>query len=215
MSKTNPASAPATGRAARRRERTRAKLLVAAHAVIARKGTDATTIQQITEEADVGFGPFYNYFASKEAIIEAMISEAEETFANTLDQISDAVEDSAEVVAASVRFLMERVIDEPDWGHFLLHTRLSVAHLETGFGARLVRDVRVGMEAGRFHIEDPEATLFAVGGTVFALIAACLDGVIEVEAPERTATLALNLLGIPNPEASEVAHRPLPPLEFS
>ena len=140
-----------------------------------------------------------------------MIAEAEETFANTLDRISNAVEDSAEVVAASIRFLMERIIDEPDWGRFLLHTRLSVAHLEMGFGVRLVRDVRVGMEAGRFQIEDLEATLFAGGGD-----GVCPDGRMpgrrdRRRSSERTATLALNLLGIPNPEASEIAHRPLPP----
>ncbi len=215
MPEGTPRSAPPAGRATRRRERTRAKLLAAAHTVMARKGTDATTIQEITEEADVGFGSFYNHFESKDAIIETMLAEAEETFASALDQISEVVDDPAEVVAASIRFLMERVIDEPDWGWFLIHTRVSTSALRTGFGARLVRDVDVGIEAQRLHAEDLEATLLAVAGTVFALMAARLDGVIDFEAPERTAMLALNLLGIPNPEATEIAHRPLPQLEFS
>ncbi len=215
MPKENPAAAPAGGRASRRRERTRAKLLAAARAVMARKGTGATTIQEITEQADVGFGSFYNHFESKEAIVEAMIGEVEETFARALDQIADVVDDPAEVVAASVRNMMERVIAEPDWGRFMANSRLSAPHLQTGFGARFARDVRLGIEAGRFSVEDLEATLVAVGGAVFALAAACLDDVIDFEAPERTAILVLNLLGIPSPEAVEVAHRPLPELESS
>ena len=68
------------GRGARRRQRTRAKLLSAAQAAMARKGTDATTIQEITEEADVCFVSFYTHFESKDAIVEAMMAETLETF---------------------------------------------------------------------------------------------------------------------------------------
>lgn len=34
--------------------------------VMAAEGADAATINDITEAADVGFGSFYNHFASKE-----------------------------------------------------------------------------------------------------------------------------------------------------
>ncbi len=54
-----------------------------------------------------------------------------------------------------------------------------------------------------------------MGGLVLSIMAARLDGELESEAPERAAILALNLLGIPHPEAREIAHRPLPPLGSS
>src|SRR5687767_407239 len=62
-------------RHARRREATRTKLIEAAKALIARQGVDNTRIQEITDEADVGFGSFYNHFESKEAIIEAVLAD--------------------------------------------------------------------------------------------------------------------------------------------
>jgi hypothetical protein len=144
-----------------------------------------------------------------------MMAEAEETFASTLDHIADVVDDPAEVLAASIRHLVERVVSEPDWGWFLVHTGLSAYHLRTGFGARLARDIRIGIEAGRLRAEDPEATHFAVAGMVLALMAARLEGAVESEAPERTAILALSLLGISSAEATRIAHRPLPPLDLS
>jgi AcrR family transcriptional regulator len=45
----------------RRREQTRAKLVEAARTLFARHGVDNTRINQITDEADVGFGSFYNH----------------------------------------------------------------------------------------------------------------------------------------------------------
>ena len=54
----------APDRHARRREATRSKLIEAAESLFARQGVDNTRIQEITEEADVGFGSFYNHFES-------------------------------------------------------------------------------------------------------------------------------------------------------
>ena len=203
------------GRGARRRQRTRAKLLSAAQAAMARKGTDATTIQEITEEADVGFGSFYTHFESKDAIVEAMMAETLETFGNALDRISEAVTDPAEVLAASLRYGVERSINEPDLGWFLVHSGLSAHRMRLGLGVRMARDIRLGIESGRLQADDLEATLFAVGGIVLSIMAARLNGELESEAPERAAILALKLLGISNREAREIAHRPLPPLDFS
>lgn len=61
----NPAPAR-PGRRARRQAETRARILRAALDLFARQGFFATTIEQITEAADVGKGTFFNYFPSKE-----------------------------------------------------------------------------------------------------------------------------------------------------
>jgi AcrR family transcriptional regulator len=64
-----PSSSPTParpGRRARRQAETRARILRAALDLFARQGFFATTIEQITEAADVGKGTFFNYFPSKE-----------------------------------------------------------------------------------------------------------------------------------------------------
>jgi AcrR family transcriptional regulator len=53
-------------RRARRQAETRARILRAALDLFARQGFFATTVEQITEAADVGKGTFFNYFPSKE-----------------------------------------------------------------------------------------------------------------------------------------------------
>ncbi len=50
----------------RRKARTRQALIDAAVQLIAEGRGERASIQEITEAADIGFGSFYNHFASKE-----------------------------------------------------------------------------------------------------------------------------------------------------
>lgn len=62
---------PATARG----NRTKAKLLEAAEIVFARYGYTEASVVRITEEAGVGQGTFYLYFASKLAIFEELVED--------------------------------------------------------------------------------------------------------------------------------------------
>lgn len=53
----------------RKKEETRRRILEASFNLFVSQGFDNTTIDQITEEADVGKGTFYNYFPTKEAAL--------------------------------------------------------------------------------------------------------------------------------------------------
>jgi len=59
------------GRRARRSVETRERLFRAALDLFARKGFTETTVEDITEAADVGKGTFFNYFPSKDHILLA------------------------------------------------------------------------------------------------------------------------------------------------
>jgi AcrR family transcriptional regulator len=73
-----------TDRRTRRRNRTRISLLDAARAVLARLGYQATTVADITHEADVGVGTFYLHFHDKDALLHTLLEEG-------LDQLHDEI----------------------------------------------------------------------------------------------------------------------------
>ena len=60
------------GRRERRKEETRRQIFQAAMKLFEKKGIIATTVEEITQAADVGKGTFFNYFPSKEAIFSAL-----------------------------------------------------------------------------------------------------------------------------------------------
>ena len=65
----HPAAKRALGRRARRHAETREGIVRAALMLFARQGFFATTVEQITQAADVGKGTFFNYFPSKEHVL--------------------------------------------------------------------------------------------------------------------------------------------------
>ena len=178
------------------------------------KGIGATTIQEITDTADVGFGSFYNHFESKQAIVQAIIDETIESYGDALDHIADAVEDPAEIVAASVRYVVMRGCEDPTWGWFLIRAALLAHALRTGLGRRLMRDIRLGIQAGRFRVLDVTYATVAISGVTLSVLAGRLHGELGEDAPKAAAAIALKLVGVSARQAEAIAGRRLPEIPF-
>jgi AcrR family transcriptional regulator len=225
MNDTGNTTAATPSRGQRRKLRTRSRLLRAAYALMAERGVAGVSIQEITEAADVGFGSFYNHFPSKEAIHEAVVQEVLVRFSEALQQISETIEDPAEVVAASTRYVALRAREEPTWGRFLVRSAFSAHNVAEGMGRFLLEDLRRGLDSGRFRSDDPFLSLVMIAGTVAASIhlelersaapemaasmARALGGSVDGLA-ERAASAVLRQLGVPRDEAEAIANRPLP-----
>jgi AcrR family transcriptional regulator len=229
----SPAAAESPAREARgsrRRRETRARLLDAALKLMADRGVDGVAVNEITEAADVGFGSFYNHFPSKEAIHAELIDLVFVEFADALDRSLRGVDDPAEIIAASVRHTLHKSRSDRTWARFLLREGLSAGMLTRGLGVRLLRDIRAGIDAGRFAGDDELVALLTIAGTTLAAIATEVqyDGGAALEPemrrrvglpspglPERVAAAVLRFLGVPAAEARRIARRPLARLDFT
>src|SRR5215471_15480702 len=78
--------APRASRLDRRKARTRQALIDAAVRLIAEGRGDRASIQEITEEADIGFGSFYNHFDSKEQLFQTASEEVLERWGQMIDR---------------------------------------------------------------------------------------------------------------------------------
>jgi AcrR family transcriptional regulator len=210
-------------RGARRKRETREKLLQAAYRLFGERGVDAVAINEITEAADVGFGSFYNHFASKEAIYDAVVDSVFGAFGDTLTRLTSDVEDPAEVVAICVRHTILRARAEPLWGRFFLREGFKPSAMTRGLGARLFRDVQRGVAAKRFDTPDVLMAVMLAGGCVLSTVAAQSAmpgqgarakelGLDMKDLPSRAAAAILEALGLTRAEAQKLAARPLPPI---
>jgi AcrR family transcriptional regulator len=209
----NVVAAPPAGsdRHSRRREQTRAKLVDAARSLFARQGADNTRINEITDGADVGFGSFYNHFESKEAIVEAVLSDTIAAQGAAIDAITAQLEDPAEIIAAAHRYFVRRARTDPDWAWLLI--RMDVSHniVLAALGPFAERDLRRGIKAGRLQVADERTALVASGGALLAVMRSVLDRRVPKNADVHHAEGVLRLLGLSADNAAEVACRPLPP----
>ena len=87
------AGAPRVSRLDRRKARTRQALIDAAVRLIAEGRGDRASIQEITEEADIGFGSFYNHFDSKEQLFATASEEVLERWGQLIDRASVGITD--------------------------------------------------------------------------------------------------------------------------
>lgn len=221
--RTNSSDTPEpASRGERRRRETRERLLRAAFRLFAERGVAAVAINEITEGADVGFGSFYNHFASKEAIHDQLMERFFEEFADDLDRQTANVEDPAEVLAVSIRHALLRAQREPLWGQLLIREACGGQGIIGGLATRLMRDLRRGIDAGRFTAPDLLLCFIMLGSAILGAIAVKVQLTPEEAAglerlgtsaeglPERTAAALLHALGLPLSEARAIAKRPLP-----
>ncbi|KXU84281.1 TetR family transcriptional regulator [Paraburkholderia monticola] len=212
-------------RLVRRKHETRVRLLDAAFGLIAKKGMDGVTINEITDLADVGFGSFYNHFDSKEGLFTALVEWLFEQFADTLDGLIDGLSDPAEVIAVSVRHTLLLACREPVWGQLLIREGLSARALSGGLGQRLLRDTRSGIAQRRFMVADELICVVSVIGTVLAGLAAQLHfsssskRIVQSRKNLRSreerfagniAAVVLQAFGLKRIEAEKIARRPMP-----
>jgi AcrR family transcriptional regulator len=204
------AATPHPDRHTRRRAQTHRKLLDAARGLFARQGIENTRINEITDEADVGFGSFYNHFDSKEAIVEAVVGETVGTEGGAVASVTADLEDPAEVVAAAHRYFVNLARSDPEWGWLLIRLDVSQKIGLRALGQFAQRDLERGIRAGRFRVSNKRVALFAAGGALLGVIGDVLDGRAPKDADRYHAEGVLRMFGLSAEDAAEVARRPMP-----
>jgi len=104
-----PLDSPSPDRRQRRSAELRERLFRAALTLFAKKGFSETTVEDITNAADVGKGTFFNYFPSKDHILIAF---SDMQIAKLQDGVHQ-VRDSREPMTSFLRALSVRLSAEP------------------------------------------------------------------------------------------------------
>src|SRR6185295_7816303 len=104
-----PLDSPSPDRRQRRSAELRERLFRAALTLFAKKGFTETTVEDITNAADVGKGTFFNYFPSKDHILIAF---SDMQIAKLQDGVHQ-VRDSREPMTSFLRALSVRLSAEP------------------------------------------------------------------------------------------------------
>ncbi len=159
------------GRRDRKKRQTRAALTEAALRLVAARGLDQVTVEEISEAADVSARTFFNYFASKD---EALLGDP----APDRDRLIGWVAAAPPEVSAfdAVRLALEDVVSAVEADREVWRLRLSVIAANPSLLPRLVTGnaetervivaavaTRLGLDPGHAH----PALVTAVAGAAF------------------------------------------------
>ncbi|MBB3036581.1 TetR/AcrR family transcriptional regulator [Hoyosella altamirensis] len=196
----------------RRKARTRAALIAAARTLLARDGGTEASIQEITDLADVGFGSFYNHFTTKAELFDAAVAETLDEHGALVDQVTQGIEDPAEVFAAGVRLTVRLFRTHQQLAQIITNTGPAYLKSSTGLAPRALRDIQHALDAGRFDVEDPVVALACTGGAILGALH-IMEGRSGMEIDQAADEVARNMLrmfGLSSEEAREIVSRPLP-----
>jgi AcrR family transcriptional regulator len=195
----------------RRKQRTRAALIGAAQRLIA-EGKVNVPVLEITQAADVGMGSFYNHFDSKEQLFEAAVADVLDAQGAMLDRLTESIDDPAETFATSFRLIGRLFRRRPQESDILLANGLTLLSSDHGLAPRALRDIKAGVDSGRFTLDDPELALFMAGGALLGLGKLLRDNPDrdDARAADAVTESVLRLFGLSAEDARAVCRRPLP-----
>lgn len=212
MSDTATSSDPSVAkpnRQARRKQRTRALLIKVANEVFLSKGVDSANVTDITNQADVAYGTFYNYFTSVEDVVTASV---EQIVSEINQEIGAGIRESSDPalqIAYGLRDLFHRVVNEPAFSWLIQKPEIVAETIFRTTAASATEDITSGIDSGDFNLAwdlDTSAT-FCVWGFTGAMrrIAESPEDVESIT--DDVLRILLRLLGVADSKVKIVVEK--------
>ncbi len=174
------------------------------------RGVEGVTIDDITAAAGIARRSFYHHFASKHELLVPIARARTRALNHRLDGLVARFDDPAEGMAAAMRHCLREIPSDPLCRWFALHSGLPTERLQEGFGDSPTRDVRRGVQQGRFDVRNEAVVRRLVSSAFVAAIAACVEGQFGEGDIDDTVEYILRIFAVDRDEAARIAHGPLP-----
>lgn len=154
------------------------RIINAAENLFANKGFDATTISDITKDADIARALIYYYFKDKQGLYESIIQDGNDCISQFAQEAVDTDGSSLDKLRVFMRRLRQMHIDRPN------HSRLSIRvylessltfdqQLKAGFdriSPLLKKIIMEGIHKGEIRDIDVDSIIHMVMGIVHSLV---------------------------------------------
>lgn len=198
-----------------KRERTHAQLLDAALRVIARKDAAALTLLELAQEASVANGTVYNYFRTREEIVEAVALRLADELSEEQSRMFADVDEGAARLTLGVRNFVLRAAEDRAWGLVFLRVSAAAARFGHAVTRKTLGNLRRGSRAGTFRYPSEAAALDLVFGTTLAGMRTVVDGRAGTGHDRAIAHTVLRGLGVTPAEAERLVSLPFPRLDVT
>ncbi len=194
----------------KKKARTRQQLIDAALRIYARKGAGDLALNELAEEAGVSNGTVYNYFRTREEVLEAVGIALAEQFSLQITAVSVGITRGAERLAIGVRMFIRQAQQDPEWAGALV----SVIHydqaIRSGMAVYVRHDLQTGFEQGDFSYVDVEIAMALVVSAAVGAITAIIEGRSVPQHDSIIAEMILLALGASAQQAKHIAYLSMP-----
>ena len=164
----------------RKKARTEAEIVAAAMALFQKQGFEGTTMEQISETADISKGTLYNYFPAKEAILSLYWQDQMRSMQDDIEQIIKQHPDTPTRLLALFESAMDLLTSRQEFYEPYVRYRLQNLNnpklhekLRSGFDMLLADILLHGQQEGDVRTDFPLPMLITHLEGIF--IQACMD----------------------------------------
>ena len=136
-----------------KKDRTKAAIIDSAINVIAKKGYEKSSIQEVTKKAGVANGTFYNHYKDRKSIFEEIANLIAFELVKSIEEDEINTKDPAEkLINATSRFIKHSV-ETPEWGSIFIEASDFTVHYEKDISKYLIKDIRQSIEKKIFKVK--------------------------------------------------------------
>ncbi|PJZ84704.1 TetR family transcriptional regulator [Leptospira harrisiae] len=159
-----------------KKERTRAQIMNAALRLFAIKEAGETSIAEVAVEAEVANGTIYNYFKTKEELLDASALMLAEQAAAEADILMADIQNEVERLAFGAVHFLQKARKDSDWAWALIRVAAVAPRMSEILRAYPLRDMKKAVTSGKFSIDSEESALALFVGAIHYGIRNILEG---------------------------------------
>ncbi len=186
----------------------RARLLQSALDVMADKGPETATVDDIVRAAGVARGSFYKYFAAPSELLREVAQELADDLIRTVNASVLDRSDPAERAAIGLRAVLGFARRCPILARFIVRAGWPVSQSGHAFFAIVGPNVDRGLATGRFRRTNREIPMMLIGGLTVGAMQALVSGDVSADFGSEVAETLLLGLGLPMAEAQRLSRLP-------
>jgi AcrR family transcriptional regulator len=194
----------------KKKARTRQQLLDAALRIYARKGAGDMALNELAEECGVSNGTVYNYFRTREEVLEAVAITLAEQHSLRVLAVSIGVTQGAERMSIAVRMFIRRALEDHDWASAVISVIHYAEGMRSAMGAFIRNDLQIGTDQGDFHFMDMSLAMGLVASVTISGMTAIVEDRIVPQHDSIIAEMILLALGVSTEAAKRIAHLSIP-----
>jgi AcrR family transcriptional regulator len=195
---------------AKRREKTRIRLLETALTVFNEKGPDLAVTEDFIAAAGVSRGTFYNHFKTAGDLLLSLSSNMSDEVLEVIDPIVLTLDNPVHRFSAGVRLYMQMAYKYPLWGDFLRRVGTRIATRGQLIEIYLTRDLTSALDKNLIKVENVLIARDIVLGSIFYGIETMQTENMPKNYPEKIIFHVLVGLGINKNMAEKVAFMDIP-----
>ena len=177
-----------------KKDRTRAAIIDSAINIIAKKGFQKSSIQEMAKNAGIANGTFYNHYKDRKSIFEDVANLIAIELVKVIEEDEVKTKKPAQKLINSTKQFIKRSVQVPEWGLIFLEAADFSVRFEKDISKFLIKDIKSGIRDKSFLVKYDDFLVEQIMIIVLHSISHQLENGINKQITDKTINTILRVL---------------------